>query len=112
MKHAAVAILACVDLDQSQAFYARLGFRVASDYPHHGYRILTDDAGADIHLTRAEPGWVTPGRNPFGVYFYSEQVRMLAAEMGCVCEEKPWGLVEFAVSDPDGTLVRVGWEAA
>jgi hypothetical protein len=24
-------------------------------------------------------------------------------------EEKPWGTYEFAVSDPDQTLVRVGW---
>jgi hypothetical protein len=24
-------------------------------------------------------------------------------------EEKPWGTHEFAVSDPDQTLVRVGW---
>lgn len=26
-------------------------------------------------------------------------------------EEKPWGMYEFALSDPDGTLVRVGWSA-
>ena len=24
-------------------------------------------------------------------------------------EEKPWGTYEFAMSDPDETLVRVGW---
>jgi hypothetical protein len=24
-------------------------------------------------------------------------------------EEKPWGTYEFAISDPDETLVRVGW---
>ncbi len=24
-------------------------------------------------------------------------------------EAKPWGMFEFAVSDPDETLVRVGW---
>jgi hypothetical protein len=24
-------------------------------------------------------------------------------------EDKPWGIYEFAVSDPDETLVRVGW---
>ena len=24
-------------------------------------------------------------------------------------EEKPWGTYEFALSDPDETLVRVGW---
>jgi hypothetical protein len=24
-------------------------------------------------------------------------------------EDKPWGTYEFAVADPDETLVRVGW---
>jgi len=29
--------------------------------------------------------------------------------LGTGPEEKPWGTYEFAVSDPDQTLVRVGW---
>jgi len=29
--------------------------------------------------------------------------------MGCRAEDTPWGMYEFAVSDPDETLVRVGW---
>ncbi len=107
--HRAVAIVASSDLDASQAFYARLGFGVEADYPHHGYRILADAGGASVHLTRVEAGAVDPERNAFGVYFYSADVRALGAAMGCDCEEKAWGLVEFAVSDPDGTLVRVGW---
>jgi hypothetical protein len=24
-------------------------------------------------------------------------------------EDKPWGMYEFSLSDPDGTLVRIGW---
>jgi hypothetical protein len=24
-------------------------------------------------------------------------------------EDKPWGMYEFAISDPDQALVRVGW---
>jgi hypothetical protein len=24
-------------------------------------------------------------------------------------EDKPWGMIEFALSDPDETLVRIGW---
>ena len=35
----------------------------------------------------------------------------LASEMGVITVVKPWGLIEFAVSDPSGTLVRVGWPA-
>lgn len=109
-KHSAVAIIPCSDLDASQAFYERLGFAVTSIYDAHGYRILHDPHGASVHLTRVEPGWIDPERNTHGLYFYSENVEALAADFGCRAEAKPWGLREFAVSDPDGTLVRVGWE--
>lgn len=109
LQHAMVAIIPCDDLDQSQAFYERLGFALESDYPAHGYRILRDDAGANLHLTRTEPGWIVPERNAYGVYFYADNVKALAADFGCEPQLKPWGLVEFAVTDPSGTLVRVGW---
>ena len=109
LKHSAVAIVPCTDLDASQAFYERLGFRASAEYPRHGYRILHDEQGASLHLTRAEPGWVVPERNAHGVYFYAENVEALAVEFGGKAETKPWGLIEFAVSDPDGTLVRIGW---
>jgi catechol 2,3-dioxygenase-like lactoylglutathione lyase family enzyme len=109
IRHKAVAIVPCNDLDSSQAFYARLGFQATSVYPQHGYRILHDSKGASIHLTRVDPGSVDPERNAHGIYFYAEDVAALAAAMGAAAEHKPWGLIEFAVSDPDGTLVRVGW---
>ncbi len=108
-KHSAVAIIPCNDLDESQAFYERLGFVATSIYDAHGYRILHDSEGASLHLTRCDPGWVIPERNAYGVYFYSEDVEALSAALGCKAEAKPWGLREFAVSDPNGTLVRVGW---
>lgn len=107
--HSAVAILPCSDLDASQAFYERLGFAATSVYEAQGYRILHDPHGASLHLTRVEPGWVDPKRNAHGIYFYSEEVDTLAERMGCRAEAKAWRVREFAVSDPDGTLVRVGW---
>ena len=109
VEHAAVAIIPCNDLDASQAFYERLGFELSSDYPAQGYRILRDAGGASIHLSRSPPGWVVPERNAYGLYVYSAQVDMLADAFGCTAASKPWGLREFAVSDPNGTLVRVGW---
>ncbi len=52
--------------------------------------------------------------NPFGLYLYVEdvdaaadRVRELIIEKGAP-HRKPWGTYEFAVSDPSGTLVRVG----
>jgi predicted enzyme related to lactoylglutathione lyase len=109
--HTLTAILASSDLDASTNFYARLGFNVHADYPPN-YRILSDGRGAELHLTAMEKGWLKPERNPFGVYFYTEDVDALAGKFGRSVihppQNKPWGMYEFAVSDPDGTLVRVG----
>jgi catechol 2,3-dioxygenase-like lactoylglutathione lyase family enzyme len=109
LKHSLVPIIPCNDLDESQAFYERLGFELKSDFPAQGYRILRDSNGADVHLTHTDPDWVFPERNAYGVYFYAENVAALAADFGSHADIKPWGLREFAVSDPSGTQVRVGW---
>jgi Glyoxalase/Bleomycin resistance protein/Dioxygenase superfamily len=105
------AILPCNNLDASQAFYARLGF--ANQGGNEDYRLLSDGRGAELHLNRAVEGWLAPGRNPFGLYLYTEDVDELASSLGDSLlrrpEDKPWGMYEFAISDPDQTLVRVGW---
>ena len=114
------AILPCNNLDASERFYRRLGFtRVASQSPPPGeadtYRLLSNGEGGFLHLTDAVEGWLAPGRNPFGLYLYLEDVDALAAEFrneivgNSAPEDKPWGMYEFALSDPDATLVRVGW---
>jgi hypothetical protein len=80
-RHSLTAILPCNDLDASEAFYARLGFthREGDD----GYRMLSDGRGGELHLNAAVEGWLVPGRNPFGLYLYAENVDELAARMGC-----------------------------
>lgn len=113
--HAITAIVPCNDIDASTAFYERLGLVVASD--HGRYRILTDGKGWSLHLTAETPeGWLVPGRNPFGLYINVEDVDGVAAGVRDLIIEpeqapthKAWGMYEFALSDPDGTLVRVGW---
>jgi len=109
-----VAILPCNDLDASERFYARLGFvRPDNERPAPGqadtYRMLSNGKGGYLHLTDAVDGWLVPGRNPFGLYLYLEDVDAAAREFGQSPEDKPWGMYEFAISDPDATLVRVGW---
>jgi catechol 2,3-dioxygenase-like lactoylglutathione lyase family enzyme len=114
------AILPCNDLDASERFYHRLGFvRSDSARPAPGepdtYRLLSNGKGGYLHLTDAVEGWLVPGRNPFGLYLQLEDVDALAAEFRdeiigkTAPEDKPWGMYEFALSDPDETLVRVGW---
>lgn len=113
--HSIAAILPCTDLDASTAFYERLGLRVESD--HGSYRILGDGAGWQLHLTNEAPeGWLVPDQNPFGLYLYTPRVEELADAMQTDILEseawathKPWGMYEFAISDPDATLVRIGW---
>lgn len=110
--HTAVAIVPSRDLKASAAFYARLGLQVDSDHGH--YLILSDGRGWELHL-RAVTEW--PARvedNPLGLYLYvddvdavADRVRDLIIEPGAP-HEKPWGCYEFAVSDPDGVLVRIG----
>ena len=118
--HRLTAILPCNDLDASEAFYNRLGFsRPDDEKPAAGeedsYRMLSDGQGGFLHLTDAVEGWLIKGKNPFGLYLYAEDVDALAARfVGKIIEKgaphhKPWGMYEFALSDPDETLVRVGW---
>lgn len=118
--HGLVAILPCNDLDASEAFYHRLGFsRPASERPapgeDDGYRILADGKGGQLHLTGAVEGWLIRGKNPFALYLYTEDVDAVAAEFRGQTierggpEHKPWGMYELSLSDPDDTLVRVGW---
>lgn len=108
-----VPIIPCNDIEVSTAFYLRLGLYVHSD--NGRYRILSDGKGGLLHLSAEGPeGWVVPGRNPNGFYVYSDDVEGLASRVvdltdGRGPEHKPWGMYEFALSDPDGTLVRIGW---
>jgi catechol 2,3-dioxygenase-like lactoylglutathione lyase family enzyme len=110
--HGAAAILPCNDLDRSQAFYERLGFAVTSDHGH--YRLLADGKGWHLHLNRAEMDALQAPENPFGIYLYAEDVDAVADRVRDIIIEKgaphvkPWGMYEFAVSDPDGVLVRIG----
>ena len=101
--HALIAILPCNDLEASEAFYNRLGFnRPANEKPAKGeddnYRILFDGKGGHLHLTDAVVGWLVPGRNPFGLYLYTDDVDALAARFEGETLER----------HPDETLVRVG----
>ncbi len=112
MKERLTAILPCNDINAAQAFFERLGFMV-DEGSLDEYRMLSDGLGGHIHLNPAVSGWLQAGRNPFGLYLYREDVDGIAAALaGEILDEpsdKPWGMYEFAINGPDGTLVRVGW---
>ncbi|MEX3954950.1 hypothetical protein [Trinickia sp. EG282A] len=114
MQPTLTAILPCNDLDRTEAFFVRLGFKRENDCADD-YRMLADGFGGQVHLNPAVTGWLVPGRNPFGLYFYREDVDELAALFrGEILgagdpSDKPWGMYEFALNAPDDLLVRVGW---
>jgi hypothetical protein len=105
-----VAVLPCNNLDLSEAFYRRLGLNRTGG--NDDYRILENHQGDHLHLKKADEGWLVPGRNPFGLYLYRENVDELALEFRDKIvagpANTPWGMYEFSVSDPDDTLVKVG----
>ncbi|MBA3942779.1 MAG: glyoxalase [Sphingopyxis sp.] len=117
-RHHIAAILPCSDLDASTAFYAKLGLSVVSDYG--SYRLLADGKGWQLHLTNESgPTWPERDQNPFGLYLYGDRVDELAERVRDAIlgpekapTHKPWGMYEFALSDPDETLVRIGWPSA
>jgi len=38
--------------------------------------------GGFLHLTMATQGWLVPGKNPFGLYLYADDVDAVAAGFG------------------------------
>lgn len=97
---------------ESIRFYEQLGF-VCEPYDDGSeYAFLMRD-GQELHLARVESAAFT--FNPTGVYFVVEDVddfyeELVGAGVACLHlpENKPWRMREFAVSDPDGTLLRFG----
>src|SRR5678816_865571 len=95
------AILPCNNLDASEAFYRKLGF-IHRDGPDE-YRMLSDGHGGELHLNQAVEGWLIPGRNPFGLYLYVEDVDGLAAGLtGLLHPPKDLSLIH--ISEPTRLL--------
>lgn len=114
-----IPILPSRDLDATAAFYAPLGFAAPGRWP--GYLILTHPTGVELHF------WEHPDEDPLtnDVACYlrfdtADEVRALHeawAGTGLPGHGVPrlvapqatdYGLLEMALVDADGSLVRVG----
>jgi catechol 2,3-dioxygenase-like lactoylglutathione lyase family enzyme len=110
-----VPILFARDIDETSRFYAELGFTVA--VPAEDYLIVDRD-GAEIHFV-ATPE-LDPSASNAMCYLHVDDIDGLLdmwREVGLpvsgiprltAAEDKPWGLREAALVDPNGTLVRIG----
>ena len=120
MAEHAVPILPSRDLEETLAFYARLGFESAGAPPEQfGYVIL---ARGDLELHFYLDPDVDPLSTAASCYCYVDDARALHAEWATqVTPDPPTGsrivppedredyeMCEFAVVDRSGNLIRVG----
>jgi hypothetical protein len=108
------AIIPSNDLAAALPFWERLGFARtggADDY------VIMTSWGCEVHLTQAgRDPWRVPEHNPFGIFLRTPYVDAIAARVddliirpGGILRHREWGMYEFAISGPDGLLVRIGW---
>ena len=105
-----VPIFPSRDLEETLAFYRRLGFRGVL-IAEHRYVIVNRGEFAEIHFYK-EPD-TNPTVNAHGCYLSVDDARRLHDEWNGVegvnePRETEWGMREFAVIDPSGNLIRVG----
>ena len=106
----AVPILPSLNLDETSAFYARLGFVEDDRWPDE-YMIVSRDDG-EIHF------WVSDDPGSFkdsSCYLYVEDAAGLYAEYLAAGiermkapEQTDYDILEFSVTDPHGNLIRIG----
>jgi uncharacterized protein (TIGR02246 family) len=116
---AAIPILPAMDLEGTRTFFERLGFtaRYWSPKQERGYAILTR-GNLELHFfSYAELARVS---NYAGCYWRVTDANALHAEYSALglpargapsvgaIEDKPWGMREFELVDPNGNLIRIG----
>lgn len=113
----AIPILPSRAIDETVAFYRRLGFEGGAHRADAGYAILRRGR-LELHFF-AHPALV-PAASCAGCYLRVQDVDNLHQAFAThplpthgiprltAPENKPWGLREFALVDPDGNLLRVG----
>nr|WP_281403169.1 VOC family protein [Sulfitobacter aestuariivivens] len=106
------------DPDRTVAFYQSLGFvlhaRHDSDY------LVFAQNGVELHFAH-DPEHVAE-TSDHAVYFHSDDVDTLSGAMAKLnwvaqgyprfapAQDRPWGMRELHVLDPDGHLIRIGQE--
>lgn len=113
----AIPILPCRSMASTTAFYRRLGFEGGVHAFDQHYAIFTRGT-IELHFFLHPE--LTPAASWAGCYLRVLDVQKLyeaAVASGLPhagipridrLEDKPWGLREFAIVDPDGNLIRIG----
>lgn len=113
----AIPILPCRSVSTTTEFYRRLGFQGGAHEFNRDYAIFRRGS-IELHFF-THPDLV-PAESSAGCYLRVRDVQSIhdvCAASGLPrhglprmdrLEDKPWGLTEFAVVDPDGNLLRIG----
>ncbi len=116
MSESAVPILPTRDLDRTTAFYERLGFAVRRD-AHEPY-LIAKRGGWELHFFHFPD--LDPCASNHMAFLWTADAGLYAAwqtlglpttgipRLQWVRDDTVRGFSEFAVIDPDGTLLRVG----
>lgn len=113
----AIPTLPCRSVPDAVAFYRRLGFVGGAHAANAAYAIVRRGS-IELHFfTHRE---LVPAESSAGCYlrvgdvesvyraFASSRLPRTGIPRMDALEDKPWGLREFAVVDPDGNLLRIG----
>jgi uncharacterized glyoxalase superfamily protein PhnB len=104
-------ILPVTEMDASVAFYVTAGFDVRQY--DGGYAFVSIDDQSVFDLDRVDKA-VTPATNGAGCYLIVEDVdgwhqRLSDLKMAVTpLEDRPWGMREFSLTDPNGNNLRFG----
>ena len=113
----AIPILPSRSIDATVEFYRRLGFEGGPHEFNSAYAILRR---GQIELHFFEHAALVPAESFAGCYLRVRDVESLHQAFASAAlpstgiprmdalEDKPWGLREFAIVDPDGSLLRIG----
>lgn len=113
-----IPILPCRHLDETLLFYGSLGFSLHFEQTVPDVYAILQLEGAEIHFFGFPD--VDPATSSAGCYIRVSDADALYARWSSlglptrgiprldVISDKPWGMREFAVVDPNGSLIRVG----
>jgi hypothetical protein len=113
----AIPTLPAISMEDTLAFYRRLGF-VCEVASANGDYAIAERGSLEVHFFLHEQ--LLPAESSFGAYIRVNDVDGLFADFSALTlprsgipritklENKPWGMREFAIIDENGSLIRIG----
>ncbi len=115
----AIPTLPCRSLILTLGFYGRLGFGVRASMGGTDAYAILERGTLELHFF--EMPWLDPDESYAGCYIRVDDLDALHEDFSRILqlpdfgiprlspiEQKPWGMREFHLVDPDGNLLRVG----